>query len=81
MLRVIYVYIYICTRVHLYIAMVCTDHMTIGMCLCVLLAANGMVCYWFTVYCLWCVFMWILYSWIYLCHCLMDYFITNSSFL
>ena len=31
--------------------MVCTDGVTIGMCLCVILAAIGTVCNWLTVYC------------------------------
>ena len=53
MLFIIYVYIYLCTRVCLYMIMVYTDGMTISKCLCSLLAAIGMVCHWFTAYCLW----------------------------
>ena len=44
-----------------------TDGMTKFLCLCVLLVAIGMVCYWLTVYCLWCASMWILYNYRYIC--------------
>ena len=55
MLSMIYVSSFVCTRVHLYIIVVCTDGMTIGMSLYLLLAAFSMVCYWLTVHQLWCV--------------------------
>ena len=48
---VIYISIFICTCMCLYTIMLCTDGVTIDMCLCVLLAAIGMVHYWMNVSC------------------------------
>ena len=50
-------FISICSIVHLYIIMVCTDGITISMSTCVLLAATGIMFYWLTDYCAWCVSM------------------------
>ena len=45
--------------------MICTDGMTVGMCLCVLLAASSLIYYWMNAYCIvmsvYCAFIWILY--------------------
>ena len=46
---------------------VCTEYMTTGMCLCELMAAIGMFCYWFTICCLWCASMYILYNYRHIC--------------
>ena len=62
-----HVYIYVYTSVHLYIIMVCSDGMTIGLCPCVLLAAIGMVCYWLPIYILWCASILMLYNYTYIC--------------
>ena len=56
------IYVYICTLVHLYIIMVCTYGMAMGMYQCALLAAICAVCYWLIAYCLWYVSMGILYT-------------------
>ena len=42
--------------------MACTDGSTIGMHPYTLLIVNGIACYWLTVYCLWCAFMWTIYN-------------------
>ena len=36
---------------YLHTIMVCTDDITIDMCLCVLFAASGVVYYWMNIYC------------------------------
>ena len=43
MLHMIYESAYVCTSRCLYTIMICTDGMTSGMCLCVLLATGGLV--------------------------------------
>ena len=55
------------SRVHLYKIMVFTDGTTRNMCPYALLTAIGAVCYWLTVYHLWCASMWILYNYRYIC--------------
>ena len=41
---------YIHTRMHIYTFMAFTDGITAYMCLCMLLAANSLVCYWVNVW-------------------------------
>ena len=70
MLSLIYESIFICRSMYLYIIMICTGGITIGMCLCTPLAASGLVYYWMNAYyivmCVYCVFMWILYRYGYI---------------
>ena len=60
---------YICTRVHLYTIIICTDGMTIVMCPCMLLAAICAVCHWLDVCELWCASVGIMQLQIHLCNC------------
>ena len=60
-------YFHMYKNAFIYKIMVCTDGMSIGFCPFLLLAGIAAVCYWLTVYCLWCVSMCILYNYRYIC--------------
>ena len=47
-------------RMHFHTISICTNGMTIVMCLCMLLAAICAVCYWLDIHQLWCASLWIL---------------------
>ena len=61
------IYFYTYKSAFIYIIMACADGTIIGLFPCTLLAATGTMCYWLTVYCLWCVAIWILYNYRYMC--------------
>ena len=42
--------VYICSGMNLYTIIICTDSVNVGLCWCVLLAANGLVYYWMNAY-------------------------------
>ena len=82
MLSMIYLYCFICKRVHLYIIMICTDGTAICICLCKLLIAIGMVHYTLTIYCLWCASMLKLYNndiFVYLSGVLVQHYTINAA--
>ena len=66
MLMMITLFDYTCTKVCLY-AIICTDDTTIDMCSCMLLTAIHVVCQWLVIHELWYVYIWILYSYGYIC--------------
>ena len=60
------IFVHICKTVFIHNYGI-TDGMIIGMCPCVLWVIMGATFYWMTLYCLWCVSMWMIYNYICIC--------------